>query len=313
MKIKSQESITFDRILTLLTLTVASAAFYGPRILILCGTAAAVSMLTELISLYLRGISYSLRHLDAAASGLMLALMCPPTIPFSVLIIACIFAIIIGRQFFGGSENPIFPPAAVGYLFLRLSRIDNLLKFPKICGFLPIDCAQISLSSGTSEVWNQSGKIGGSLGDWLTCISGTAIGSASFVMLATVGIVMILRRSTAPTAALTMIASVILLNLAAVPPEMYVGTSIYCMMSNLTLFSAIYLIGNAELAPSSAVGGIFGLFAGIFTFYLTRVLHITDAPVLLAVLMQPLGMWLKKLWASAMKAAERMSKNAGNA
>ncbi len=75
----------------------------------------------EIICNEIRRKPLKLADLEASAVGLLVTLMMPPTVSYAVVIIACIFAIIIGRQIFGGSENPVFPAAAVGYVFAQLT------------------------------------------------------------------------------------------------------------------------------------------------------------------------------------------------
>ncbi len=292
---KTQAAAARDRLLTLLFLAAASAAYYGPRVLLLCGTAAAISLLTDRICLYLRKKPFQMQDIESVASGILLAMMFPPTVPYPLLIIACIFAIIIGRQIFGGSENPLFPTAAVGYVFARTVWKNAVIQYPAAKQFLPLlSKCSCAMSTGAATVWNQNGKITGHLSDWLTCIPAVPMGSASLVMLGTAAIVLWLRRSAAFHASFSMVLMMTLMSMLTSSLNAAAGMAMSASMMNLTLFSAVYLVGDTDLAPRGFCGVLYGALAGIFCFYLTRIAHIENAPVLLSILMQPLGIWCSR-------------------
>ena len=94
-----------DRAAALLAILCTAAYEYGLRIWILAAIAAAVSLLTERICLSFRKKTFHMQNADSAVCGLVLLLLLPPTVPVSLLIMSCIFAIIIGRQLFGGKEK----------------------------------------------------------------------------------------------------------------------------------------------------------------------------------------------------------------
>lgn len=58
---------------------------------------------------------------SAFITGLLLALVMPPTIPIWILILSSFFAIVVGKEFFGGlGQNP-FNPALIGRAFAFVS------------------------------------------------------------------------------------------------------------------------------------------------------------------------------------------------
>lgn len=294
MKEKSQTAIAFDRLLTLAALVAASAAYYGLRVLTLSAVAVTASMLTEFICLYARKIPFRFQHIEAAAIGLLLTMLMPPTISYPVLIISCIFAIIIGRQIFGGDDNPTFPAAAVGYVFALFTWKDAVLSMPAEPFFIPIgNLANMDLTESTSALWNTSGKIIGESLDWLLCIPKLPFGSASLLMLGTILIILILRRTASPMAVSGMMFMLILMNIFTTAPQKALGAAVFACLTNTALLSAIYLIGDVRLVPRGIAGLCYGMLCGFICFYMTRTLHIENAPVIVSVFMQPLAALLK--------------------
>ena len=61
------------------------------------------------------------KDLSAVITGLLIALVCPPNLPIWMLILGCFFAIVVGKEFFGGLGANVFNPALVGRAFMFVS------------------------------------------------------------------------------------------------------------------------------------------------------------------------------------------------
>ena len=61
------------------------------------------------------------KDLSAVITGLLLALVIPPNLPIWMLILGCLFAIVVGKEFFGGLGANVFNPALVGRAFMFVS------------------------------------------------------------------------------------------------------------------------------------------------------------------------------------------------
>ena len=305
---KPRSFVSHNRILTLCCIMLVPAIQYGIRVFLLCGIAAAVSMLTELICLYIRKKTFRLEHLEAAASGLLLALMLPATVSYSVLIIACIFAIIIGRQIFGGSENPLFPTASVGYVFALLTWRDMILRVPANDGILPKgSCADILLTDSASHLWNVSSTILKKPEEWVLMGERLPMGSCNILLLCVVLLVLILTRSTSFPTVLGVLISSCVLWTSTVYYAYVVDAFFYACMMNMTLFAAMYLFGDPKTSPKGLFGLGYGLIAGCLSFLAVRILHIENAPVVLSILLQPVALYMNTLYEklNAAKAEEK--------
>ena len=62
-----------------------------------------------------------IKDLSAVITGLLIALVIPPNLPIRMLILGCLFAIVVGKEFFGGLGANVFNPALVGRAFMFVS------------------------------------------------------------------------------------------------------------------------------------------------------------------------------------------------
>lgn len=62
-----------------------------------------------------------IKDLSAVITGLLIALVIPPNLPIWMLILGCLFAIVVGKEFFGGLGANVFNPALVGRAFMFVS------------------------------------------------------------------------------------------------------------------------------------------------------------------------------------------------
>lgn len=61
------------------------------------------------------------KDLSAGVSGLLLALVIPPTTPLYMTALGAVFAVVVAKEFFGGLGANVFNPALVGRAFLVMS------------------------------------------------------------------------------------------------------------------------------------------------------------------------------------------------
>lgn len=295
MRKKPEHEQILDRFAALAAIMAVASFDYGPRILVFCTLAAAVSMLTELICLYLRHERFGFRHLDAAVCGILIYMLMPPTVSVSLLILSCVFAIIIGRQVFGGRKQMLFPTAAVGYCFGLMQSGVQMRLFPLSKGILPLYFADsVEQGAGLSEKWNSSGHFPSDFMEWLTGPAGLPTGSVSVLLLLVIAAVLCFRRSASLSVLLPMLTVIcggnVMLHLFRAP--LLVCTA--SMMTNQTLFSAVFLYADPMYAPKSLYGFLYGLLCGILVLIMTFFFAVTDAPVMISVLVAPLALYLHR-------------------
>lgn len=299
MHAKPENEITLDRVLALTALAAAGYYSYGWRIPLLCGLAAAAAMITELICLYIRKIPFGFRHLDAAVTGIVLVMMMPPSVPFSVVIMSAIFAIITGRALFGGREHPVIPAAAVGYCFALLNFRQELTSFPAEFSVLPLYSKQNELAEGVTALFNRTGKFTPYILDWLTGMPGQPIGTGSLVLLLVIAVVLILRRSASGWVIVPMLTVLITGGIMAARlrnPELH---AVAACLTNQTLFAVIFLYGDPAYAPPHIAGVLYGMLSAVVILLAEQLCPAYDIPIIIAVLFSPAAIFLRYLMSPA--------------
>jgi Na+-transporting NADH:ubiquinone oxidoreductase subunit B len=113
-----KKQLIMRRVLAALIPCVAGAVyFFGWRCLFIVAWAAVVGFITELIFTRLRGEPVS----EAVfVTTTIFALIMPPTVPWHVLTIGVVFAVMFAKEVFGGFGRNIFNPAMAGRCFVYI-------------------------------------------------------------------------------------------------------------------------------------------------------------------------------------------------
>ena len=100
----------------------AGVFFFGPRVILLLVTCVAAALLTESVILKLRkgsaGPGTGIKDGSAAVTGMIMALILPPSFPLWAAALGAVFAIAAAKHIFGGLGSNIFNPALIGRAFL---------------------------------------------------------------------------------------------------------------------------------------------------------------------------------------------------
>jgi Na+-transporting NADH:ubiquinone oxidoreductase subunit B len=116
-RILARQPINRRVLLALLPCVGGAVYFFGWRCLFLVVWAAAVAFVTELI--FTRGRNEPVSEAVFVTSTI-LGLIMPPTVPLHVLTIATVFAVMFGKEVFGGYRYNIFNPAMAGRCFVYI-------------------------------------------------------------------------------------------------------------------------------------------------------------------------------------------------
>lgn len=105
-------------IIALIPCILASVYFFGWRSLAVIVVSVAAAFLTEFL--------FNLKSKEPVSeavfvSGIIYALILPPTVPWHVVVIGIAFAILFGKMVFGGFGRNIFNPAMAGRAFVYIS------------------------------------------------------------------------------------------------------------------------------------------------------------------------------------------------
>ncbi len=114
------QNLMRDVLIALVPALCAAVFFFGPRALIATIISVAACEFFEWGYRKLMHKSNANGDLSAAVTGVLLAFVCPVTLPYWTLIIGDFFAIVVVKQLFGGLGKNFMNPALGGRAFLML-------------------------------------------------------------------------------------------------------------------------------------------------------------------------------------------------
>ena len=145
LKLNTTHTMLFV-IIALLPLCVKGVFLYGLSAFLVILTSVVSCVASE--SLFQLATKQKIRVKDCSAivTGILLALVCPPTVPLWQVALGGVFAIIVAKEFFGGIGANVFNPALAGRAFMFLS-------FPSTMGatwLTPAKASAINFVEATS-------------------------------------------------------------------------------------------------------------------------------------------------------------------
>ena len=128
---------------------------------------------------------------SALITGLLLALCLPPTIPLWIAFLGGVFAIVIGKQVFGGIGQNVFNPALIGRALLLASFPVFMTNWTPARGM-----AADAITSATPMALMKTGLLAQlpPLGQMLLGQIGGCIGETSVVAIVLGGVILIVRK-----------------------------------------------------------------------------------------------------------------------
>ncbi|NCE65967.1 RnfABCDGE type electron transport complex subunit D [Pseudoflavonifractor sp. 524-17] len=114
-------NLMLDVLVALVPALIMAAYFFGPRALLL--TAVSVAGCEFFEWAYRKALKKpgAAGDLSAAVTGVLLAFVCPVTLPYWTILVGDFFAIVIVKQLFGGLGQNFMNPALGGRAFLMMS------------------------------------------------------------------------------------------------------------------------------------------------------------------------------------------------
>jgi electron transport complex protein RnfD len=280
-------------------IALAPAAVFGVVIFglpalvtILVSVASAVA--AEALFRYITRQDIRVGDLSAAVTGLLLALVLPPSTPPWMTALGAVFAVVAAKEFFGGLGANVFNPALIGRAFLIMSFPAAITTWARPRSFFPAGAALSDGLSAATLTDALSGatplnivKMGGTVADvgrdFLS--SGLAasadygatlgtlfignragcIGETSILLILAGAVFLLVRRTIDWRAPAAMLGSAFLCSLAlGMDP-------LFGVLSGGLCFGAVFMTTDYVSAPLTAKGKlIFGLGAGIITVLIRK-------------------------------------------
>ena len=106
--------------------------FFGSSVIVQIILACITAIIAETVFLQIRGVKIRPAITDGSAilTAILLAISIPSIAPWWVIVLGVLFAIIFGKQIFGGLGNNPFNPAMLGYAFLLISYPVQMTQWP---------------------------------------------------------------------------------------------------------------------------------------------------------------------------------------
>ena len=110
----------------------AQVYFFGLSVLIQILLACITGLIVEAIFLRLRSLEIKPAIIDGSVvlTAVLLAISIPSTAPWWIIVLGVSFAVVFGKQIFGGLGNNPFNPAMLGYAFLLISYPVQMTQWP---------------------------------------------------------------------------------------------------------------------------------------------------------------------------------------
>ena len=266
----------------LLGLPLVSMAYfyYGMRPVWMCLYAVLLGNLCDRLVSMLRRRPYDASDWSNECFAMIIALLMPASCDWSVLTVAVLAGVLIGKEAFGGYGSYPFHPAAVGYVVAAVSWPDEVLWYPNPgteVPFFPND--QIVLSGSMSNMLKNGGIPNTDLLNMMLGNYAGPIGATAILVLLACGIFLLVRkdiRCYAPLSFLVTCGAVAFIfpRHAVVENSVIAQTMsgrftlmIYELVSGAILFGALFLATEPFTMPRKHRGGqvLYGILLGAMT------------------------------------------------
>ena len=305
--IAKSQSYFGDYLLMLLALCVPAVYYCGRRAVFVLLASVGTAVFCDLTGGLLFYNKILLRDLCAVFTGTAIALMMPPTVPYYVPALACVFAEFAVKIPFGGSMKTPVVPAAAGFAFACVCFPGEVFSFP-VSG----TSATGQFVSGTSlaGMLRKSSSLHldpVSVSDILTGSVSGPMGTACAVVLLGCVVFLILRR---PRAFLSCFGFILACCVSALLfPRVNTGalaSLILEICSGSLLFAAVFFVTDPATSPKKPVYALlYGVYSGVLCM-LTRYFGIYEEGVCFAVIIANCS------WPVIQSLFDKISRNGGS-
>ncbi len=271
--------------LVLCALVLVSGFYYGIRAAAVCGLAAATAVLTDFFCLFLRNKPYRVKDLSGITTAIVLALMLPATVPYSIVILSTAFAVAVGAHVFGNRGTAVIPPAAVGYLFAVIGWKDEILRFPPAGTRLVLFGNEaITRSASLSSQVNTEHVLQSDPLDLLLGAVSGPMGTGCLLLLLAGALVLWFSRDFSLLAGIGYAAGIFV-------AAAYLDMSGWALLSvNMLVFAMLFLACNTRFLPEGRSARLLcGLVTGHVAGFLIAAFQLEFAPIVAVVLCSPLS------------------------
>jgi electron transport complex protein RnfD len=269
-------------LIALAPVTVFGVVLFGFSALLTILVSIAAAVAGENLFRRLSGKDIRIGDLSAVVTGLLLALVLPPSTPLWMTALGAIFAVIVAKEFFGGLGANVFNPALIGRAFLLMSFPAALTTWHRPVGFAtsltdavsgPTPLRIIKAGEGLAGLGEDLAASGlASSADYWPVMKtlffgyhGGCIGETSILLILAGAFYLLVTKTIDWRAPAAMIAATFLGSaLLGLDP-------LFTILSGGVLFGAVFMCTDYVSSPMTATGKlIFGAGAGIIAVLIRK-------------------------------------------
>ncbi|WP_186564165.1 RnfABCDGE type electron transport complex subunit D [Lawsonibacter celer] len=275
-------NLMLDVIIALVPALCFAIYFFGPRALIATVISVAGSVFFEWAYRKIMKKSNTIGDLSAVITGILVAFVCPVTLPYWILIIGDFFAIVVVKQLFGGLGKNFLNPALAARAFLMLCYPVDMTTWAKagVSNWAPLGMSvgqeYIDAFTGatplSADFMHNAQHLlpDASLTDMLVGNIGGTIGEISAIMLIIGGIYLIWRGVIRLRIPVSFIATVAVLTF--IFPRGGNGNltwMLYELLGGGLMLGAFFMATDYVTSPVTAKGEvIYGVGCGLLTVFI---------------------------------------------
>ncbi|MBN2483215.1 MAG: RnfABCDGE type electron transport complex subunit D [Candidatus Omnitrophica bacterium] len=204
-------------------------------------------VMTEEIVCRLRHKPSTIRDASAVLTGLLLALILPPTIPWYAATLGGIFAVLFGKQIFGGLGQNIFNPALIGRAFLMAAYPAMLTHWVNPAG---VD----AVTSATPLALRKFDQIITPLGDLFLGTTSGSLGETSALCLLIGGVYLFARTIADWRIPFTLMVTVLVTSTIFYVIDPVYGSPLFHLFSGGLLIGALFMATDPVTTPVTKLG-----------------------------------------------------------
>ena len=216
----------------------------------------------------------SIGDLSAVVTGMLLAFVCPPELPWWALVIGAFFSIVVVKQLYGGIGCNFLNPALAGRAFLLASYATWMTSWaiPQIRPDVTSAATPMAImKEGTEEAFTTL-MSNYSIGDMFLGKVGGSLGEVSALCLLVGGVYLLIRKVISWQIPVAYIGTVAILTLIAAPAGIdNVQYMLYNVFGGGLMLGAIFMATDYATSPVTKPGQlIFGIGCGLITCFIRR-------------------------------------------
>ena len=262
------QTIMRDVLIALVPALIGSMCIFGLRALMVTLVSAAACVFFEWTYCKLAKTHCKVYDMSAIVTGVLLAFVCPVTVPYWCIILGDFFAIIIVKQLFGGIGRNLVNPALAARAFMfSWPVIMNTWVAPGLSNAAGIFSTADAVTAATPLASMHQGQMPqASLLDMFLGNIGGSLGETSALLLLVGGVYLLIRRVISPRIPLAFLGSVAVLTLLFPQGNDPLQWCAAQLCTGGVMLGAIFMATDYVTSPVTKLGQtVFGIGCGVLT------------------------------------------------